>query len=140
MKDMTKNIRSKRRMDTENRWLVTELLAADYEKAWPNPEEEQTIQKWNIWLERMKKEDDKRKMEELHQQKVSQMIKSAEGWCCTPARDDEAHSMESRSTDPEERRRGRQAVGPLSSKEERMGKAMAVWRRCPECGRKDSEK
>ena len=78
MKDMTKNIRSKRRMDTENRWLVTELLAADYEKAWPNPGEEQTIQKWNIWLEKMKKEDDKRKMEELHQQKVSQMIKSAE--------------------------------------------------------------
>ena len=27
----------------------------------------------------MKKEDDKRKMEELHQQKVSQMIKSVEG-------------------------------------------------------------
>ena len=27
----------------------------------------------------MKKEDDKRKMEELHRQKVSQVIKSAEG-------------------------------------------------------------
>ena len=27
----------------------------------------------------MKKKDEKRKMEEMHQQKVSQMIKSAEG-------------------------------------------------------------
>ena len=45
MKDTTKNTRSKRRMDTENRWLVTELLAADYEKAWPNPGKEHTIQK-----------------------------------------------------------------------------------------------
>ena len=28
---------------------------------------------------KMKKEDDRRKMEELHQQRVNQMIKSAEG-------------------------------------------------------------
>ena len=35
----------------------------------------------------------------------------------------EAHSMERRSTDPEERRRRCKAVGP---KEERMGKALAV--------------
>ena len=34
MKDVTKKIRSKGRMDAENRWWVTELLAADCEKAW----------------------------------------------------------------------------------------------------------
>ena len=33
MKDMTKKIRSKGRIDAENRWWVTELLAADCEKA-----------------------------------------------------------------------------------------------------------
>ena len=31
------------------------------------------------WLERLKKEDEKKKVEEMHQQKVEQMIKSAEG-------------------------------------------------------------
>ena len=36
-----------------------------------------TFQKWNEWLEKMKNE--KEQMEELHQQKVTQMIKSAEG-------------------------------------------------------------
>ena len=37
------------------------------------------MQNWFVWLEKMKKEDGKRKMEELHQQRVNQMIKSAEG-------------------------------------------------------------
>ena len=37
------------------------------------------MQKWYAWLEEMKKEDEKRKMEEMHQQRVNQMIKSAEG-------------------------------------------------------------
>ena len=42
-----------------------------------------------IWLEKMKNEDEKRKMEELlHQQKVSQMIKSAEG---SPQHGEEEH-------------------------------------------------
>ena len=68
-------------MDAENRLWVTELLAADSEKAWLHPEEEETktMQKWNAWLEEMKEEDEKRKMKELHQQRVAQMIKSAEG-------------------------------------------------------------
>ena len=34
--------------------------------------------KWHYWLEEMKKKDE-RKMEEVHQQKRNQMIKSAEG-------------------------------------------------------------
>ena len=34
MKDLIKKIRSKGRMDAESRWWVSELLAADCEKAW----------------------------------------------------------------------------------------------------------
>ena len=37
------------------------------------------MQVWYEWLKQLKKEDDKGKMEELHQQRVTQMIKSAEG-------------------------------------------------------------
>ena len=51
MKDITKKIRSRRRMDAENRWWVAELLAAD----WLHPEEEETMQKWYAWLQKMKK-------------------------------------------------------------------------------------
>ena len=79
MKDMTKKIRSKGRMDAENRWLVAGLLATDCEKAWLHPGEEATMHKWYVWLEEMKKKDDKDKMEEMHQEKESQMNKIAEG-------------------------------------------------------------
>ena len=37
------------------------------------------MQKWYHWLEDMKKKDKEEKMEGLHQQKVTQMIESAEG-------------------------------------------------------------
>ena len=37
------------------------------------------MQKWYEWLEEMKKNDEKGKMEEMHQQNVAQMIESAEG-------------------------------------------------------------
>ena len=57
--------------------VVAELLAADCENARLHPGEEETIQKWYAWLEKMKKEDEKRKMEEVHQQRVTQKIKSA---------------------------------------------------------------
>ena len=43
LKDMTKKIRPKGRLDADSRWLVTELLAADCEKAWLNLVEEETI-------------------------------------------------------------------------------------------------
>ena len=39
------------------RWWVAELLAADCEKAWLNPGEEETMQQWYAWLEKMEKED-----------------------------------------------------------------------------------
>ena len=53
MKDTTKKIRSKGRMDAGNRWWVAELLAADCEKAWLHPGEEETMHKWYDWLEKM---------------------------------------------------------------------------------------
>ena len=34
VKDMSKKIRSKGRMDASNSWWVSDLLAADCEKAW----------------------------------------------------------------------------------------------------------
>ena len=37
------------------------------------------MQKWYKWLEEMQKKDEKERMEEMHQHKVPQMIKSAEG-------------------------------------------------------------
>ena len=77
MNDLTKKFRSKGRMDAESRWWVSELLAADCVKASIHPGWEDTMQKWYDWPEKMKNE--KGKMEEMHQQKVAQMIKSAEG-------------------------------------------------------------
>ena len=70
---LTKKSRSKGRMDAENRWWVTELLAADCEKAWIHPGWEDTMQKSHKWLEELKKKDEEEKMEEMHQQKVAQM-------------------------------------------------------------------
>ena len=58
-KGLTNKIRSRGRMDAENRWWVTELLAAGCEKAWIHPGWEDTIQEWYEWLKRMKKEDEK---------------------------------------------------------------------------------
>ena len=58
---------------------MAELLAAGCEKAWLHAEWEDTMQKWYDWLVEMKMKDERRKMEELHQQRVSQMIKSADG-------------------------------------------------------------
>ena len=78
IKDMTKKIRSKERRDAESRWWVSVLLAADCEKAWIHTGWEDTLQKWFQWWE-MKKNDEKVKMEEMHQHKVAQLIKSAEG-------------------------------------------------------------
>ena len=46
-------------------------------ETWLHPGEEVTMGKWYDWLEEMKKKDERKKMEELHQQRASQMIKSA---------------------------------------------------------------
>ena len=44
MKDLIRKIRSKGRMDAENRWWVAELLAKDCEKAWIHTGWEDTVQ------------------------------------------------------------------------------------------------
>ena len=46
IQDLTRKIRSKGRMDAESRWWVTELLAADCEKAWIHAGWEDTVQEW----------------------------------------------------------------------------------------------
>ena len=66
-------------MDAESRWLVSELLAADCEKALIHPGWEDAVQKWYEWLEKKEKINEDGKMEELRQLKVAQMMKSAEG-------------------------------------------------------------
>ena len=48
-------IGSKGRVDAENRWWVAELRAAVCEKAWIHPRWEDTMQKWDEWLENEKK-------------------------------------------------------------------------------------
>ena len=79
------------------------------------------MQKWYVWLVKMKKEDEKRKMEELHQQKVNQVIKRTEGSAGL------LHKV-TKPTDLEERRRGCQAVGPLEQSIGSVTKACRTWR------------
>ena len=51
MKDTTRQIRAKGRMDANSSWWVSELLAADCEKAWlQSGWEEMRMQKWYDWL------------------------------------------------------------------------------------------
>ena len=66
-KNLMRKIRSRGKMDVENRWWVCGLLPADCEKAWIHTGWEDTMQKLYHWLEDMKKEDEKEKMEEMHQ-------------------------------------------------------------------------
>ena len=55
------------------------MLAADCETAWLHPGEEETMQKGYILAGENEKEDCKRKMKDMHQRRVNQMIKSAKG-------------------------------------------------------------
>ena len=61
IKDVTKQIRSKGRMEAESRWWVTELVVADCEKAWHHPGCEDTKQKWSESLKEIEKKDEKGK-------------------------------------------------------------------------------
>ena len=63
MRDMTKKIRSKERIDANNRWWVAEVLAVDCDKAWLHAGWEDTMKKWYDWLEKMKRKDERTKME-----------------------------------------------------------------------------
>ena len=71
------------------------------------------MQKWYEWLEYVKKKDEKKKVEEMHQQKVEQMIKSAEGSAGHLHRNHEANTMEGRSTDFGKGRGGCEVMRPL---------------------------
>ena len=61
----------------------------------------------------MKKKDEKRKMEEMHQRKVEKMIESAEGSAGFLHKITKPTMRRVRSTDPEEGRRRRDVVGSL---------------------------
>ena len=43
------------------------------------------MQKWHEWLKDVKNKDEKKKMEEMRQQKVEQMIKECRRQCWTSA-------------------------------------------------------
>ena len=113
MKDMTKKIRLKGRMDADNRWWVGGRLR---ESVAPSRRGRNRV-KMVCLVGKMKREDEKRKKEEMDQQKVAQMIKSAEG----------SAGLVHKITKSTTWRGGAQmAVGPLCSKEERVGKALAM--------------
>ena len=64
MKDVTRQTWAKASLDANNSWWVSELLAADCEKAWLHAGWEDTVQKWYDWLCGMKKQDEVKKLEE----------------------------------------------------------------------------
>ena len=73
------------------------------------------------------KKDDKEKMQDMHQHKVAQMIKSAEG----------SVGLLHKITKPTTMWRSGAQILVMKKrmqgcKDERMGKALAVWRRCAE--------
>ena len=78
-KEMLRKIRANGRTDANNSWWVSDLCAADCEKAWLHAEWEDTVQKWHDWLQQMKKKDKGRKVEEEHRKYASQLIRSADG-------------------------------------------------------------
>ena len=100
-------------MDAKNGWWFAEILATNCEKAWTHAGWEDVMQKWCGWLKYMKKEDEKEKMEEMHQQKVEQMIKSAEGSAGLLHKGHEANTTEERNGDLGERRRGYEVIGRM---------------------------
>ena len=73
-------------------------MAEDWEKAWIHAGWEDALQKWYERLKYTKKKDEKEKMDEMHHQKVEQMIKSAEGSAGLLHKNHEANTMEGRIT------------------------------------------
>ena len=137
MKDMTRKIRSKAWMDAENRWWVADLLAQTARRRGSTrKKKKKQCQSSIVGLENGKKEDEKRKMEEMHQQKVSQMIKKCRRWCWafTQAWRGGVQILKEIAEDAKLLDRCE------AKKEERARKALAVWRRCAEHGRQALEK
>ena len=67
MKNTTRKVRAKGRMDA-NSWWVSDLLAG-CEKAWLHAGWEDIMENWFGSLHKMKKKDEVKKMEEEHQKK-----------------------------------------------------------------------
>ena len=65
-------------------------------------------------------------MEGMHQHKVAQMNQECGRQCWAFAQNHEANTMEERSTDLGERRRGCEVIRLLQSKEERMVNTRAM--------------
>ena len=87
---------AKERLETEEAQMKTnplqkqeveeEAIQGKFEKpAQMMEEEEETMQKWYVWLEEMKKKDERKRIEELHQQKVNQMMKECGSQCWNAA-------------------------------------------------------
>ena len=57
MKDMTRKIRAKDRMDASSSWWVSELVAADCAKGCLRSGWEDTMQKRDDWFGEMKRKD-----------------------------------------------------------------------------------
>ena len=84
MAEMTGKIKSEGRVDANNSWWVSELLAVDCKKAWFHPEWEGTVRRWHHWLCEMKKNDEVKWMEMEHQKvavKSYDLEKSPNHWC-----------------------------------------------------------
>ena len=124
--DLIQKLRSNGRMDAQNRWWISELLAKDCEKAWTHTGWEETMHKWCDWLEHMKKKE-KEKLEGMHQRKVEKMIKSAEGSAglSTKSQSQRCGGEEYRSW------RGRRIVAKQKGKKgQNTGTAMRRYRIC----------
>ena len=100
-------------MDAENRWWVTELLAADCEKAWIHPGWEDTMQKWYEWLKRTQKKDEEGKDAGNACKEGETNDQVCGGKCWTLAQNHEAHSMKRRCADFGKRGGGCQADGSV---------------------------
>ena len=82
MKDMTKKIRSKGRVDVNNSWWVSALLVTDCENAWLHPGWADIVLRWCDWLFEMKENDEVKRMDVDHQKTVSCTITSFDGSTC----------------------------------------------------------
>ena len=118
MRGVTKKIRLEGRMDVESRWWVAELFVADCEKAWL--QKRKTTQKCCFWFVKVKQGNDLRKMEK------STKTKSDDQEC---ERCDLLYEITTPRTwrgRAQNLKKKRKAVGLLGSREERMGKALAM--------------
>ena len=97
MKDMTTKIRAKVRLCANTSWWVSELLAADCEKAWLHAGLEDTVQKWYDWLEEMKKKDEAQKVGRSAPKRRQSNDQECGRQCGAFAQDYQAHGMERRS-------------------------------------------